>query len=66
MTSNKAKKTVDKKYLSDIRVELIFYCLNLNLTEADIARIFNIDKSSIHRIIKKHENDSKLVAQFGR
>lgn len=59
MTSKNVKQTVDKKYLFDIRLDLIFDCASRNLTEADIARIFNVDKSTIHRLIKKNKETFK-------
>jgi len=46
---------VDKKYIKDLRLELMFVCMLHDLSHADIARVFNIDRANINRVLKKHK-----------
>lgn len=46
-----------KKYIMEIRTELILQLFDKGYTKSDIARVFNIHKSIITNIMKTHAKE---------
>ena len=59
---NKATETVDKnieKHLQDKRNELVWALSSREYTNAQIGRVFGINRSTVSRIIEKKPKDYK-------